>query len=193
MHSLFSGNTAARIALPLLCAAIIVSVAFFLTVSAGAAPPAPGSGATRVFNRPESVLERFRSYKGEKNRLILGNMFRRSDATFTQDPPILLADGTARARITIRGPTSGDQSPTFLVSGGQCVDLRQQDNGVWSLDIMPDRGSYATSVTILTESSMVEYPLAVAPPWNIFDAKKADPVLIDYVTIANELAAQPKR
>jgi hypothetical protein len=36
---------------------------------------------------------------------------------------------------------------------------------------------------------MVEYPLTVAPPLNLFDAKKAESALVEYVETANELAS----
>lgn len=193
-----SGDTAKRLFLRPVSVMFIVSIPVLHISFAEAANPHPPTRQAPVaaqvsFNRQESVLEKFRSHTGEKNRPALANLFRSTNGAFTQEPSVLLSDGTARARVTVRAPTQGEQAPSFMVSGGACVDVRMKDNNVWELDIVPARGSSATSVTILSEKSMVEYPLVVAPPRNIFDPKKADPALIEYVGIANELAASPER
>lgn len=197
MTRFLRNNALTRLALRSVAVAIIVITPVFNATSAAADPTLPGRKApvaTQVsFNRHESVLEKLRSFTGEKNRSTLTHLFRSTDGAFAQDPPVLLSDGTARARVTVRAPTQGEQAPSFMVSGGACVDVRMKDNNVWELDIVPARGSSATSVTILSEKSMVEYPLVVSPPRDIFDPKQADPAFIEYVTIANELAASPER
>lgn len=195
MNALSLGNVVKRLSLRLLLVVVIAGIFSFLPAPVGAEDPPQSAKAVSAavqpqasFTRLESVLERFRSYKGEKNRITLGNLFRRSDAEFTQDPAVLLSDGTAQARVTVRVSAQGDQAPSFMVSGGKCVGVEITDN-TWLFDIVPDRGSSATSVTILTEKSMVEYPLTVAPPLNLFDAKKAESALVEYVETANELAS----
>jgi hypothetical protein len=196
MNALSLGNAAKRVSLRLFLVVVIAGIFSFLPVPVSAEDPPPSanavSGAAQAqasFSRLESVLERFRSYKGEKNRITLGNLFRRSDAGFTQDPAVLLSNGTAQARVTVRVSAQGDQAPSFMVSGGKCVGVEITDNNTWLFDIVPDRGSSATSVTILTEKSMVEYPLTVAPPLSLFDTKKAESALVEYVETANELAS----
>ena len=193
MNPCFVRDAATGVSLRLYHMLVIACMYSFLVAPAcaGNTPPAmPVPGRSQVsFHRMESVLERFRSFTGERSRSTLGNLFRRKDAAFTQDPAVLLSDGTAQVRVTVRISTQGELSPSFMVAGGQCVGVNMKNNNAWVLDIVPDRGSSATSITILSENSMVEYPLAVAPPLNIFDAKKADASLVEYVETANELVS----
>lgn len=160
-------------------------------------PDAAMAGAEPSFQRRESVLEKFRAYTGQKNRAALGRMFQQSDPSFSQAPPVLLADGTSSARVTIRIFSRGDQLPVFSVSGGHCKSAHPSNSGAWVLEIVPKSGSLSTSVTVLAGGSMIEYPLTVAPPMRLFDRKKAGASTVDYVVIANELAggktAQPRK
>jgi len=157
--------------------------------------PSPASagafgGASAVsFNREESILESYRSFTGEKTPDTLRNLFSRKNHVFLQEPAIVIADGTTRVRVSIRVFGQREQLPRFLVSGGTCLDVQKKNNSLWVLDIVPNKGSMASSVTVLSGNTMVEYPLVVAPPLNLVDAKNADPVVMEYVTIANELAS----
>lgn len=149
----------------------------------------PAATGSVGFVRIESVLDRMREFKGEKTREALSALFVRMDSAFSQEPSILLADGSATARVTLRVPYRKGEAPTFSISGGRCVTARATDNNIWILDIMPARGSMSTSVTVLSGGSMTEYPLTVAPPLNLLDPRSADLVEIEYAVLANELAA----
>jgi hypothetical protein len=61
--------------------------------------------------------------------------------------------------------------------------------GTWVLEIIPERGILATSVTVLTGGEMIEFPLTVAPPLELFDLKEAGAGEAEYVTTANRLAS----
>jgi hypothetical protein len=203
MNALSICNSVKRLSLRLFHVVVIVGIFSFFSAPVSAEDPLPSTrpGSVTVqaqasFTRLESVLERFRSFKGVKNRIALVNLFKRSDAAFTQEPAVLLSDGIAQARVTIRVSAHGEQAPSFMVSGGKSVSVQMTDNNTWLFDIVPDRGSSATSVTILSEKSMVEYPLTVAPPLSLFDSTKAESALVEYVETANELAsgqAAPER
>jgi hypothetical protein len=149
--------------------------------------PAPMAVSTS-FDRRESVLERMRTFEGEMTREAVAALFMHMDPSFRQEPPVLLSDGTTTARVTIRVSVSKGELPKFAVSGGHCVSARTSDNGGWILEILPDRGSMAASVTVLSGVSMIEYPLTVAPPLPLLDPQKAEVVEIEYAVFANELA-----
>jgi len=140
------------------------------------------------FDRKESVLDRFRAFSGKKTQLALEGLFTRWDPVFSQNPAILLSDGTTVARITLRLQSRGGDPPFFSVTGGHCLSAKMSDSGVWILEILPTRGSLATSLTVAFSGQMTEYPLTVAPPLNLFEPRCADAAVIDYVTIANCLA-----
>jgi hypothetical protein len=149
----------------------------------------PPTVETASFERRESVLERFRNYSGEKTRAALESLFMRQDPAFLQDPAVILSDGVAVAGITLQLSVREGESPKFAVSGGQCIAARMTGRGVWILEILPNRGSLATSITVLSEGKMVEYPLTVAPPLHLFDPRNAQAAVIDYVATANTLAS----
>lgn len=141
------------------------------------------------FIRKETVLDRMRAYKGEKTREAVSALFIQTDPSFSQEPSVLLSNGTATARVTLRVPPRKGELPKFSLSGGHCLSALMSDNGAWILEIRPNAGSLATSVTVLSGGTMVEYPLTVAPPLNLLDPQKAEVIEIEYAVIANELAA----
>ncbi len=149
-------------------------------------PPVPQAS---VFDRRESVLDRVKAFKGQKTRETLAGLFAQSDPAFRQDPSVILSDGTATARITLRVVSRKDDLPKFSVTGGHCVNAGMTENGTWILEILPNRGAFATSVTVLSGGSMIEYPLTVAPPLNLLDPRKSDIAEIEYAVTANDLAA----
>ncbi len=173
----------------------VVSTFSILSISAVAAgsptPGLPPNGMNGSFNRQESVLERFRSHTGKKDTTSLKQLFRHFDPAFTQTPEIVLSDGVAKAKVTIHLPGQGDHLPSFMVDGGRCSAVKENGNSEWVLDVVPTRGSTATSVTVLQGGNMTEYPLVVAPPLYLFSAVHTDTALVDFVTIANELVTSP--
>ena len=144
---------------------------------------------TASFDRKESVLDRFRAFSGKKTEMALEGLFTRWDPVFSQNPAILLSDGTTVARITLRLQGRGGDPPIFTITGGHCVSAKMSDSGEWILEILPTRGSLATSLTVAFSGQMTEYPLTVAPPMNLFEPQNADAAVFDYVTIANCLAS----
>jgi hypothetical protein len=170
-----------------LATAIMVTLSYPCPIHAQ--PDTPPQSGEPSFQRRESVLERFRAYSGEKNKAALGRLFQQTDPSFSQAPPLLLADGTSKASVTIRFFGRGDQLPIFSVAGGHCTAAHPAGSNAWTLEIVPNSGSLSTSVTVLAGGNMIEYPLTVAPPMRLFNRNKAVSSTVEYVVIANELAA----
>lgn len=171
------------------------AVLLFLLLSPGnsqAEMGLPGNQApsARVpsFDRKESVLERIRAFSEKKTQAALAGLFTRWDPVFSQTPAVLLSDGKTVARITLRVQGRAGDPPNFSVTGGHFVSAKMTDTGNWVLEILPNRGSLATSLTVAFPGQMTEYPLTVAPPLDLFDRQTADSAVIDYVTTANQLA-----
>jgi len=143
---------------------------------------------TASFDRKESVLARFRTFTGKKTTAALEGLFTRWDPLFRQDPAVLLSDGKAVARITLRLQGRAGDPPIFSISGGHCVSAIMSNAGVWMLEILPNRGTLSTSLTVAFSGQMTEYPLTVAPPMYLFEPRNTDTAVIEYVKTANNLA-----
>ena len=148
----------------------------------------PGT-RTASFDRKESVLDRIRAFSGRKTQAALEGLFTRWDPVFSQNPAVLLSDGKTVANITLRLQGRAGDPPVFSVTGGHFVSAKMTDTGNWILEILPNRGTISTSLTVVFSGQMTEYPLIVAPPLDLFDSRTADTAVIDYVTTANHLAA----
>lgn len=149
------------------------------------AAKAPVQAVTR--SRRRSVLELFGSYAGVRTPAALHRLFERGDDIFRQEPPVSVADGATPLTLSVR--TTGIEAPRFAISNGNCTRIEAGGDDVWRLEIVPARGSLSTSVTVLSETEEIEFPLAVAPPLASFDATGADAVVAQYVETVNSLAA----
>jgi hypothetical protein len=194
-HLTVSGiSRACSNALRRLLTTIIPAIIFVVlpTSDSKAEIPLPGlqvpTVRTASFDRKESVLDRFRAFSGKKNQTALEGLFTRWDPVFSQNPAVVLSDGIAVARITLRLQGRAGDPPNFSITGGHCVSATMTDTGIWILEILPNRGTLSTSVTVAFSGQMTEYPLTVAPPLDIFEPRNADTAVIDYVTTANQLA-----
>jgi len=161
-------------------------------------PPAPKAAspvpapqpATRSFGRRKSVLELLRSYSGERTPAALARLFERRDDMFLQEPPVLLSDGSASLRLTVN--MNSDRPPKFAILDGSCRSLKVGEDGAWVLEIVPARGSLTSSVAVLSEGETIEFPLAVAPPLDLFDGAGAGAGEAEYVDAANWLVLRQK-
>jgi exosortase/archaeosortase family protein len=142
------------------------------------------------FSHRSSVLELFRTFSQELTPAITARFFERSDDMFLQEPAVLLSDGAAALRLTIRTRDRLNHAPQFLISGGIFTAMKASDNGSWILEIVPEKGTLVSSVTVMTGSEMIEYPLVVAPPLELFDFIRAMPGDAEYVTTVNRLAVK---
>jgi len=113
-----------------------------------------------------SVLERFRTYQGEKNPAILVALFSKEVAPLiTQTPLAALSDGSTPVRITVRLSPSRECAPNFALSGVQLVSLNKDDEtGAWILETLPLANTLKAGITILNGNEVIEFPLTVAPP-----------------------------
>lgn len=155
-----------------------------------------GSGAERSteteelpfslsFARREGLFERFCKIKGKRSIDALAGLLSSKDEDFVQEPPLLLSDGTNLAKLTIRVLGQSKNAPQFFISGGRCVNFKAAENGVWILEIMPETGTLFASVTLLSGREAIEYPLAVVPSLELFDAGSAGPEQAEFVRSAN--------
>jgi len=113
-----------------------------------------------------SVLDKFRLYTGEKTPETLVALFKRATGTpFTQTPAVAIADGKTVVTVLIT-KVPGDHAPNFSFSHARYVSLTQAGDGEWQMEVKPDKGAIAASITMLTEGGEQLIPLVVAPRVN---------------------------
>lgn len=138
------------------------------------------------FSRRKSLFERFNASSDKRTIAMLTDLLQSSQSDLVQEPPLVLSDGISSLRLTVRLSGKDTQSLQFLISGGTCTGLEAGEDASWFLKIIPERGTPGVSVTVLADNNVTEYPLAVAPPLETFDAMHASPGLAEFVTLANE-------
>lgn len=124
----------------------------------------------------QSVLDRFRTYQGERTPEILMALFSKTVSSYIrQEPAIAVSDGKAPLRVTVDLAAVKGGSNNFALAGAKMVSLKKVDNSdTWFLDILPQVNSQKGSVTILNSTSEIEYPLTIVPPSGEVSTKLSD-------------------
>jgi hypothetical protein len=145
-----------------------------------------------TFSRRESLRTRFSALSGAHTPAALASLLQGEDSAISQEPRLQLADGSSSLRLNIKLTGTASASTQFLISGASCSGLKVGDNGAWILELVPKRGVLEASVIILNGSEAIEYPLAIVPPLELFDATSAGSGVAEYVNIANRVVADMK-
>jgi len=127
-------------------------------------PPSPKGGAEKKYVPIKSVLEQFRLFQGEKSPKTLVALFNNSAEGIRQEPPVALSDGVIKVQIFIERPSSGKSAPNFALKGAKLESLKMEGDAAWVVEVLPNKGVYEATVTMLRDGTMTEIPLTVAPP-----------------------------
>jgi hypothetical protein len=124
----------------------------------------------------QSVLDRFRTYQGEKKPENLMALFSKTVSSYIrQEPAIAVSNGKATLRVTIDLSAVKGTSTSFALTGAKLVSLKKEDNSdTWVLDAQPQENSLKATVTILNSRSVIEFPLTVVPPSAAVSVKQTD-------------------
>lgn len=113
-----------------------------------------------------SVLDRFKAYKGDRNPLILAELFSKAiDSAITQEPMVSGADGTATIKLKVLLDLKEDDSaPNFAASEAKIVSLKSDEaTGRWVIDLLPSKGVVTASLSILAGNRLMDIPLVTVP------------------------------
>ena len=112
----------------------------------------------------QGALENFRAHRGEKSpAILLGLLNREISPTIHQEPALALSDG--KSTVKIIAEASVGKSPKFMLTGAELVTLSKDDSsGTWIIEALPNNGVLQASLTIMTDSATIDYPLTLAPP-----------------------------
>jgi hypothetical protein len=109
----------------------------------------------------QSVLERFRLFEGERSAKNLIALFEAApDASFKQEPSILLADGKKNVRLTISKVDRG-KAPNFAFTAARFVSCKKLSKNKWLVEARPNEGALNAGISILTNGKLREIPLTV--------------------------------
>lgn len=113
----------------------------------------------------ESILDRFKEYKGEKSPAELIALFNNQiAANIQQKPSVALSDGIMTINISVKLDTVSDKVPNVALKGAELKSLRRDDaNAAWIVEALPESGVIGGTLIILAGSEIIEYPLTVAP------------------------------
>ncbi len=121
------------------------------------------------------VLENFREYKGERSPAAIVALFTKEiTSTIRQEPAVALSDGKTPLNILIKLESAGDKSPNISLNGAKLVSLSRDASFNWVIVALPQAGTVQASLTVLTDSELIEYPLTLAPPAEGVSAIEAD-------------------
>ncbi len=118
----------------------------------------------------DSVLERFRSFLGEKSIHSYTGLFDlESLIGFRQDPGIALSDGKTAVRVTFLSLSTVHAAPDVALISARLVSLNKDadNSNTWIAEIIPDRGTPAANLAVAQGTMNMVYPLTVAPKINI--------------------------
>jgi hypothetical protein len=121
---------------------------------------APEQEREKVLAYP-SVLDRFKDYKGNKSPQSLMALFSANPGQ--QDPPLVLSDGKTTVRVMLE-LDSKKENNNFLLEGVSLVSLRSKEGNRWIAELLPDRKTLRTSVSVPKGHQLNVMPLNVAPP-----------------------------
>lgn len=115
----------------------------------------------------KGIAERFKHYSGSKTLAAMVKLFDKKIAqAVNQEPSILISDGKNKATLSVDIPSRITSSPNFAVNGGTLVSYKKdrQVKGRWTVVVQPNPGSNAVSITIITGTEELEYPLTAVQP-----------------------------
>ena len=128
------------------------------------------TAAEKSVYRQTSILDRFRTYRGERTPAAFIGLFdNESMIGCRQEPPVAFSDGKSVVRFVFISAPGARTSSDIAVMGAKLLSLkRDPDNtNTWIVDLVPDKGAHQASVAVpLGELKMI-YPLTVAPKIDI--------------------------
>ncbi len=85
---------------------------------------------------------------------------------YTQTPAVVLSDGKAGVRLTVRLGGDGKETPSFALKHAKLLSLQQGEGGEWFIEALPVVNTNEAVLTVSLEASSIRIPLTVAQPLN---------------------------
>ncbi len=135
------------------------------STQAAATTPPPVKERRKLPASPASVLERFRTYKGETTVAAMKPLFTLPGGGWVvQEPAIALADGKATLTVQITLDQVGLDAPNFALRGLEMTALKTVGESGWLIEAIPAAGAFKGSISLLLDDAAAELPVLVVPP-----------------------------
>lgn len=85
---------------------------------------------------------------------------------YAQTPRVVLSDGKASVRLTVRLAGDGKETPSFALKQAKLLSLQQGEGGEWLIEALPVVNTNEAALTVSLEASSILIPLTVAQPIN---------------------------
>jgi len=163
----------------------------------------------------KGVVDRFKTYRGDKSLPIMSALFSKDISKFIhQNPAIALSDGNSTITISVDISNINQNSPNFALENATVLSVKKEGkSGRWTVVAKPEFNTWTATLSIIAGGESFEYPLTVAPRldssiitdqagWNNFQSgKRSQQELLydfnkdgirnyidEYIFVANHLA-----
>lgn len=114
--------------------------------------------------KPVSIPERFHSYSGVRNLSAMGELFVNPHPSgIIQLPKIAVSDGASNVVIELKLTGEAAFAPNFAAKGAKLVSISHPVADKWVATVLPDKGSWNSSLIIMNSAVVLEVPLVVTP------------------------------
>jgi hypothetical protein len=114
----------------------------------------------------DSVLKRFKNFKGERTAKAVIGLFAQDEMTgYHQEPAVALSDGKTTIRATFISSSREVKAADVAVMGARVISVKNDpDNtNTWTAELMPEKDAYEASFAVSDGTLKRIYPLNVAP------------------------------
>ena len=113
----------------------------------------------------ESVLDRFKAYKGERTPASFVALFEQPGAVCRQEPPVAISDGKSPVKVVFLTPPGKIAPSDVAVMGARFVSLKGDlDNtNTWIIELIPEKNSYQAGFAISQKEMKTVCPLTITP------------------------------
>jgi hypothetical protein len=116
-------------------------------------------------HQSSSVLERFRTFSGQRTPAALSELFKPPvSPQYSQQPEIALSDGATVVSIKIVLPVQGGALPNFAIIGARMISCVQKQKGEWVIEALPETEVGKAELVVSSDAAILEFPLVVSPP-----------------------------
>jgi hypothetical protein len=131
-----------------------------LVMTASREKPAAEPALKRVMMY-QSVLERFKEYKGEKTPKALMDLFSGKERGI-QAPPPVLSNGMSTVKVVLELNSRGENN-NFQIDNATLVSINNAGKDQWVVELLPDKRVWEASIAIPRSRQLNVMPLTVSP------------------------------
>jgi hypothetical protein len=114
----------------------------------------------------DSVLKRFKKFKGERTAKAIIGLFAQDEMTgYHQEPAVALSDGKTPIRATFISSSGDIKAADVAVMGARIISVKKDPDytNTWIAELVPEKNAYEASFAVSDGTLKRIYPLTIAP------------------------------